>query len=87
MPGYYGNELDGVAKHKTTGKKGGGDGDQEETELIHNSSEEEMEDDEDLTSVATTPPMKPVVTDRSDFKYSKNIFSQQVFRSLTFIAK
>lgn len=27
-----------------------------------------MDDDDDLTSVATTPPMKPVVTDRSDFE-------------------
>ncbi|KAM7376197.1 hypothetical protein PAMP_005940 [Pampus punctatissimus] len=62
--GYYGNEIDGVAKPQTKGKKGGGDGDEEETELIHNSSEEEMDDDGDLTSVATTPPMKPVITDR-----------------------
>uniref|UniRef100_A0A668ACY1 Otoferlin n=1 Tax=Myripristis murdjan TaxID=586833 RepID=A0A668ACY1_9TELE len=64
--GYYGNENDIVIKPKTKGKKGGGD-DEEETELIHNSSEEEMEDDGDLTSVATTPPMKPVITDRNYF--------------------
>ncbi|KAG7229088.1 hypothetical protein INR49_013029 [Caranx melampygus] len=63
--GYYGNEIDGVVKPKTKGKKG--DGDEEETELIHNSSEEEMDDDGDLTSVATTPPMKPVITDRNYF--------------------
>uniref|UniRef100_A0A672HCD7 Otoferlin n=1 Tax=Salarias fasciatus TaxID=181472 RepID=A0A672HCD7_SALFA len=63
--GYYGNEIDGVAKPKTKGKKG--DGDEEETELIHNSSEEEADDDGDLTSVATTPPMKPVITDRNYF--------------------
>ncbi|XP_061599324.1 otoferlin-like [Cololabis saira] len=62
--GYYGNELDGVVQPKTKGKKGGAE---EETELIHNSSDEEMEDDGDLTSVATTPPMKPVITDRNYF--------------------
>ncbi|XP_053700525.1 otoferlin-like [Synchiropus splendidus] len=63
--GYYGNENDGVVTPKS-GKKGG-NGDEEETELIHNSSDEEMDDDGDLTSVATTPPMKPVVTDRNYF--------------------
>lgn len=62
-PGYYGNEIDGALQPKPKGEKGKGD--EEETELIHNSSEEEMEDDGDLTSVATTPPMKPVITDRS----------------------
>lgn len=55
--------MDGVVQPKTKGKKG--DGDEEETELIHNSSDEEIEDDGDFQSVATTPPMKPVVTDRS----------------------
>jgi len=65
LPGYYGNEIDGAVQPKTKGKKGGGDGDEEETELIHNSSEEEMDDDGDLSSVASTPPMKPVITDRS----------------------
>lgn len=63
--GYYGNEMDGVVQPKTKGKKG--DGDEEETELIHNSSDEEIEDDGDFQSVATTPPMKPVVTDRNYF--------------------
>ncbi|CAK6966000.1 otoferlin-like [Scomber scombrus] len=65
--GYYGNEIDGIAKPQRKGKRGGGDGDEEETELIHNSSDEEMDDDGDLTSVATTPPMKPVITDRNYF--------------------
>lgn len=58
--------MDGAARPKTKGKKGGGDGGEEETELIHNSSEEETDEDGDLTSVATTPPMKPVITDRSE---------------------
>lgn len=70
MPGYYGNEIDGMVQPKTKGKRGGGEGDEEETELIHNSSDEEMDDDGDLTSVATTPPMKPVITDRSGQKKS-----------------
>ncbi|KAF0043999.1 hypothetical protein F2P81_003157 [Scophthalmus maximus] len=65
--GYYGNEIDGMVQPKTKGKRGGGEGDEEETELIHNSSDEEMDDDGDLTSVATTPPMKPVITDRNYF--------------------
>uniref|UniRef100_UPI003AAC01DE otoferlin-like isoform X1 n=1 Tax=Centroberyx gerrardi TaxID=166262 RepID=UPI003AAC01DE len=64
--GNYGNEVDGVVKPKTKGRKGG-DGDEEESELIQNSSEEEMDDDDDLTSVAVTPPMKPVITDRNYF--------------------
>ncbi|KAF7670051.1 hypothetical protein LDENG_00084550 [Lucifuga dentata] len=63
--GYYGNENDGVIKPATKGKKG--EGDEEESELIQHSSDEEMEDDGDLTSVATTPPMKPVITDRNYF--------------------
>ncbi|XP_076013626.1 otoferlin-like [Genypterus blacodes] len=63
--GYYGNENDGVIMSKTRGKKG--DGDEEESDLIQHSSEEEMDDDGDLTSVATTPPMKPVITDRNYF--------------------
>lgn len=46
------------------GKKEAGDEDEEETELIQNSSEDEMHEDGDVTSVATTPPMKPVITDR-----------------------
>lgn len=68
MSGYYGNEIDGAAMPKPKGKKGGGDGEEEETELIHNSSDEEMDDDGDLNSVATTPPMKPVITDRSELR-------------------
>lgn len=75
VPGYYGNEVDGLATGKMRGKKGGGDNDEEETELIQNSSEEEMDDDGDLTSVATTPPMKPVITDQSE--QTKNIIIKQ----------
>ncbi|XP_033874306.1 otoferlin isoform X1 [Acipenser ruthenus] len=66
--GNYGNQIDGVNKptmHRR--KKEGGDGDEEESELLQNSSEDEAEDDGDLVSVSTTPPMKPVITDRNYF--------------------
>lgn len=64
LPGYYGNEIDGLVTPKKKSKKEGGDEDEEETELIQNSSEDEMDEDGDVTSVAATPPMKPVITDR-----------------------
>lgn len=83
MPGYYGNENDGAARPKTKGKKGGGEGGEDETELIHNSSEEEMDDDGDLTSVATTPPMKPVITDRSEQKCdNKPLHLRKIFMKI-----
>uniref|UniRef100_A0A673LSV4 Otoferlin n=1 Tax=Sinocyclocheilus rhinocerous TaxID=307959 RepID=A0A673LSV4_9TELE len=67
--GNYGNRIDGVSKPASAKKKkeGGGESEEEETELIHNSSDEEAEDDGDLTSVPSTPPMKPVITDRNYF--------------------
>lgn len=64
LPGYYGNEIDGLAMPAKKGKKEAGNEDEEETELIQNSSEDEMYEDGVVTSVATTPPMKPVITDR-----------------------
>ncbi|KAM9433738.1 otoferlin-like isoform 1-T1 [Salvelinus alpinus] len=66
--GNYGSEIDGVTKPKSSsGKKSGGDGDEEESELIQGSSDEEEGDDNDLVSVSSTPPMKPVITDRNYF--------------------
>nr|XP_055041938.1 otoferlin isoform X4 [Misgurnus anguillicaudatus] len=67
--GNYGNQIDGVSKPTSVKKKkdGGGDNEEEESELIHNSSDEDAEDDGDLTSVPSTPPMKPVITDRNYF--------------------
>lgn len=62
--GNYGSEVDTPTKPRSKKKKG--DGDDEESELIHGSSDEEMDTDGDMTSVSTTPPMKPVITDRSD---------------------
>lgn len=63
--GNYGNQIDGVSKPVKKKKKGKGDGNDEESELIHNSSDEEAEEDGELASVPSTPPMKPVITDRS----------------------
>lgn len=73
--GNYGNQIDGVSKPASAKKKkeGGGESEEEESELIHNSSDEEAEDDGDLTSVPSTPPMKPVITDRSEFRERKII--------------
>uniref|UniRef100_A0A673YZL2 Otoferlin n=1 Tax=Salmo trutta TaxID=8032 RepID=A0A673YZL2_SALTR len=49
---------------------GGGESDEEESELIQqNSSEDEADDDGDLVSVSSSPPMKPVITDRSEGNY------------------
>uniref|UniRef100_A0A8C1QKP3 Otoferlin n=2 Tax=Cyprinus carpio TaxID=7962 RepID=A0A8C1QKP3_CYPCA len=64
--GNYGSELDTPTKPKTKKRKGG-DGDDEESELIHGSSDEEVDDGGDMTSVSSTPPMKPVITDRNYF--------------------
>ncbi|CAM4651752.1 unnamed protein product [Leuciscus chuanchicus] len=63
--GNYGSDLDTPTKPKTKKKKGG-DGD-EESELIHGSSDEEDDDGGDMSSVSSTPPMKPVITDRNYF--------------------
>ncbi|XP_017538292.1 otoferlin isoform X4 [Pygocentrus nattereri] len=68
--GNYGNQIDGVSKPVAGRKKkkdGVGESDEEESELIQNSSDEEAEDDGDLVSVSTSPPMKPVITDRNYF--------------------
>lgn len=82
MPGYYGNEIDGLAIPKKKGKKEDGDEDEEETELIQNSSEDEMDEDGDVTSVATTPPMKPVITDRLEQQTPRKPYIYQHFTCL-----
>ena len=67
--GNYGNQIDGVSTPVAGRKKkkdGVGESDEEESELIQNSSDGEAEDDGDLVSVSTSPPMKPVITDRSE---------------------
>ncbi|MCJ8736710.1 hypothetical protein PDJAM_G00015680 [Pangasius djambal] len=63
--GNYGSDVDIPTKPITKkSKKGEGD---EESELIQASSDEEVADDGELASVSTTPPMKPVITDRNYF--------------------
>uniref|UniRef100_A0A3B5L567 Otoferlin n=1 Tax=Xiphophorus couchianus TaxID=32473 RepID=A0A3B5L567_9TELE len=60
----YGNHIDGVSKSSSVKKKKKEDENQEEeNELIQNSSEDEADEDADLTSVSSTPPMKPFITD------------------------
>ncbi|KAM9704298.1 otoferlin isoform 12-T13 [Menidia menidia] len=66
--GNYGNQIDGVSKTSSAKKKRkDGESEEEENELIQNSSEDEAEEDGELVSVSSTPPMKPVITDRNYF--------------------
>ncbi|XP_015225069.1 PREDICTED: otoferlin-like [Cyprinodon variegatus] len=66
--GNYGNQIDGVSKSSSVKKKKKeGENGEEENELIQNSSEDEDDDDGELTSVSSTPPMKPFITDRNYF--------------------
>ncbi|XP_032398461.1 otoferlin isoform X9 [Etheostoma spectabile] len=66
--GNYGNQIDGVSKSLTAKKKKkDGENEEEESDLIQNSSEDEADEDGDLVSVSSTPPMKPVITDRNYF--------------------
>ncbi|KAI4905468.1 hypothetical protein NFI96_028100 [Prochilodus magdalenae] len=65
--GNYGSEVDETPTKPKSKKSKKGDGDEEESELIQGSSDEEVTDDGELMSVSTTPPMKPVITDRNYF--------------------
>ncbi|XP_034383459.1 otoferlin [Cyclopterus lumpus] len=66
--GNYGNQIDGVSKPSLAKKKKkDGENEEEQSELIQNSSEDEADEDGDLVSVSSTPPMKPVITDRNYF--------------------
>uniref|UniRef100_A0A8C5IXR5 Otoferlin n=1 Tax=Junco hyemalis TaxID=40217 RepID=A0A8C5IXR5_JUNHY len=65
--GNYGNQVDGSSKPLLRRKKEGGDGDEEESELLQNSSDDEVGEDGELVSVSSSPPMKPLVTDRNYF--------------------
>ncbi|XP_066536247.1 otoferlin [Hoplias malabaricus] len=65
--GNYGSEVDDAPTKPTTKRSKKSEGDEEETELIQGSSDEEVADDGELVSVSTTPPMKPVITDRNYF--------------------
>ncbi|XP_077949255.1 otoferlin isoform X3 [Gasterosteus aculeatus] len=66
--GNYGNQIDGVSKPSSRKKKKkDSENEEEESELIQNSSDDEADEDGDLVSVSSTPPMKPVITDRNYF--------------------
>ncbi|XP_070843935.1 otoferlin isoform X7 [Chaetodon trifascialis] len=66
--GNYGNQIDGVSKPSSAKKKKkDGESEEEESELIQNSSEDEADEEADLVSISSTPPMKPVITDRNYF--------------------
>ncbi|KAJ7341375.1 hypothetical protein JRQ81_005398 [Phrynocephalus forsythii] len=66
--GNYGNEIDGISKPPIKRKKEGGDGgNEEESELLQNESEEEGADDGEFVSISTSPPLRPLITDRNYF--------------------
>ncbi|XP_063009301.1 otoferlin isoform X3 [Melospiza melodia melodia] len=65
--GNYGNQVDGSSKPLLRRKKEGGDGDEEESELLQNSSDDEVGEDGELVSISSSPPMKPLITDRNYF--------------------
>ncbi|XP_062979851.1 otoferlin isoform X1 [Elgaria multicarinata webbii] len=65
--GNYGNEIDGMSKPTIKKRKDGGGGDEEESELLQNESDEEANEDGEFVSISTSPPMKPLVTDRNYF--------------------
>lgn len=83
LTGNYGNQIDGVSKPSSRKKKKkDSENEEEESELIQNSSDDEADEDGDLVSVSSTPPMKPVITDRSGVKRHKGqgftMFSEQL---------
>lgn len=51
-----------MSRPSTRKKKEGGEG--EESELLQNSSDEEAGEDGEFLSVSSSPPMKPLITDR-----------------------
>lgn len=59
--GYYGNEVDGVQKPPL---RKDDDSPGECSNLMESSGGDEIEDDPDFVSVACTPALKPVITDR-----------------------
>uniref|UniRef100_A0A2K5XWC5 Otoferlin n=1 Tax=Mandrillus leucophaeus TaxID=9568 RepID=A0A2K5XWC5_MANLE len=64
--GNYGNEIDGLSRPQRPQPRKE-PGDEEEVDLIQNSSDDEASDGGDLASVSSTPPMRPLVTDRNYF--------------------
>ncbi|XP_028687701.2 otoferlin isoform X4 [Macaca mulatta] len=64
--GNYGNEVDGLSRPQRPQPRKE-PGDEEEVDLIQNSSDDEASNGGDLASVSSTPPMRPLVTDRNYF--------------------
>lgn len=78
--GNYGNQIDGVSKPSSAKKKKkDGENEEEENELIQNSSEDEADEESDLVSVSCTPPMKPVITDRSGVAGARSRLVRKLF--------
>ncbi|XP_066468090.1 otoferlin isoform X4 [Tiliqua scincoides] len=65
--GNYGNEIDGMSRPVIKKKRDGGDGNEEESELLQNSSDEEGTDEGEFVSISTSPPLRPLITDRNYF--------------------
>ncbi|XP_053239819.1 otoferlin [Podarcis raffonei] len=66
--GNYGNEIDGMSKPMIKKKKdSGGDGNEEESQLLENESDEESTDDGEFVSISSSPPLRPLITDRNYF--------------------
>ncbi|KYO37036.1 hypothetical protein Y1Q_0005860 [Alligator mississippiensis] len=63
--GNYGNQIDGTGKPSPRRRKE--DGDEEESELLQSLSDDEADEDGELVSVSSTPPLKPLITDRNYF--------------------
>ncbi|XP_004627489.1 otoferlin isoform X3 [Octodon degus] len=64
--GNYGNEVDGLSRPRRPQPRKE-HGDEEEVDLIQHSSDDEGDDGGDLTSVSSTPPMRPQITNRNYF--------------------
>nr|XP_028577611.1 otoferlin [Podarcis muralis] len=66
--GNYGNEIDGMSRPMIKKKKdSGGDGNEEESQLLENESDEESTDDGEFVSISSSPPLRPLITDRNYF--------------------
>uniref|UniRef100_A0A7M4E4R5 Otoferlin n=1 Tax=Crocodylus porosus TaxID=8502 RepID=A0A7M4E4R5_CROPO len=63
--GNYGNQIDGTGRPSPRRRKE--DGDEEESELLQSLSDDEADEDGELVSVSSTPPLKPLITDRNYF--------------------
>lgn len=75
-----------MSKPSSKKKKKDGENEEEESELIQNSSEDEADEDGDLVSVSSTPPMKPVITDRLGVKGHRSENNLNYFAVIRFVS-